>query len=231
MLSWKCSLCCLSGVQPLWLEVENVWPCWLGYHERKSNWSNFYNRMIGLQSIYHVEINLIRCIVITRKKCGIKETDTWAPQDVLLRERKNPLQVVDSIAELIVHEKKSKSSIKAYFGSSWDWVAWWLGRGYFRWAFLLLLSPPVVCAGCFRLLWVALRVVSGMRLAGGLGRLGRVSFVTMHCTFYPFNHFWEGVTLCNLTVQSTLSSRVIEAQHHDMEVEELRTNFLSGKAQ
>lgn len=62
--------------------------------------------MIGLQSIYHVEINFIRCIVITRKKCGIKETDTWAPQDVLLRERKNPLQVVDSIAELIVHEKK-----------------------------------------------------------------------------------------------------------------------------
>ncbi|XP_058216036.1 uncharacterized protein LOC131327058 [Rhododendron vialii] len=45
-----------------------------------------------------------------------------------------------------------------------------------------------------------------------------------------FEEVQEGVTLCNLTVQSALSTQVGEAQQHDEEAEELRTKFLNGKA-
>ncbi|XP_058211686.1 uncharacterized protein LOC131323861 [Rhododendron vialii] len=43
-----------------------------------------------------------------------------------------------------------------------------------------------------------------------------------------FEEVRDGVTLCNLTVQSTLSNRVIEAQWQDEEAREFRTKFLSG---
>ncbi|XP_058185831.1 uncharacterized protein LOC131303057 [Rhododendron vialii] len=46
-----------------------------------------------------------------------------------------------------------------------------------------------------------------------------------------FEEVRDWVTLCNLTIQSSLSNRVIEAQQHDEEAEELRTKFLSGNAQ
>jgi hypothetical protein len=37
-----------------------------------------------------------------------------------------------------------------------------------------------------------------------------------------FEEVREGITLCNLTVQSTLSTRVIDTQLHDKEIDELR---------
>ncbi|XP_058202780.1 uncharacterized protein LOC131317231 [Rhododendron vialii] len=45
-----------------------------------------------------------------------------------------------------------------------------------------------------------------------------------------FEEVRERVTLCNLTVQSTLSTRVVEAQQQDEEAKEFRTKFLSGNA-
>ncbi|XP_058219425.1 uncharacterized protein LOC131329998 [Rhododendron vialii] len=45
-----------------------------------------------------------------------------------------------------------------------------------------------------------------------------------------FKEVRDGVTLCNLTVQSTLSTRVVEAQQQDEEAGEFRAKFLSGKA-
>ncbi|XP_058220482.1 uncharacterized protein LOC131330773 [Rhododendron vialii] len=45
-----------------------------------------------------------------------------------------------------------------------------------------------------------------------------------------FEEVHDGVILCNLTVQSTLSTRVIEAQQREEEVGEFRTKFLSGNA-
>ncbi|XP_058185712.1 uncharacterized protein LOC131302936 [Rhododendron vialii] len=53
-----------------------------------------------------------------------------------------------------------------------------------------------------------------------------LGFYAMH-----LKEIWDGVTLCNLTVQSTLSSQVIEAQQHNEEAEGLRAKFLSGNAQ
>ncbi|GFS40602.1 hypothetical protein Acr_00g0069490 [Actinidia rufa] len=52
-----------------------------------------------------------------------------------------------------------------------------------------------------------------------------LGFCVLHC-----EELSEGVTLCNLTVHSTLLTRVVEAQQDDEEMGVLRTKFLSGEA-
>ncbi|XP_057504736.1 uncharacterized protein LOC130788191 [Actinidia eriantha] len=52
-----------------------------------------------------------------------------------------------------------------------------------------------------------------------------LGFFALHC-----DDIREGVTLCNLTVHSTLSTRVVEAQQMDEEAETFWTKFLNGEA-
>ncbi|GFY88890.1 hypothetical protein Acr_06g0008300 [Actinidia rufa] len=52
-----------------------------------------------------------------------------------------------------------------------------------------------------------------------------LGFYALHC-----EELSEGVTLCNLTVHSTLLTRVVDAQQDDEKTGVLRTKFLSGEA-
>ena len=52
-----------------------------------------------------------------------------------------------------------------------------------------------------------------------------LGFFALHC-----EDIREGVTLCNLTVHSTLSTRVVEAQQMDEEARTFRAKFLNGEA-
>ncbi|GFZ09844.1 hypothetical protein Acr_21g0004430 [Actinidia rufa] len=62
-------------------------------------------------------------------------------------------------------------------------------------------------------------VIEEWRMVRDLG------FYALHC-----EELSEGVTLCNLTVHSTLLTRVVDAQQDDEETGVLRTKFLSGEA-